>query len=105
MKRGRERIALEKGLLNTAPGLVQSCVVGRHSDIATLAEREGLLQDRGKQLLRFPATAGMKKVLRSPASVLTPIGPDDPGQGPSPQADQRSQRLANGTPRGPLLRE
>jgi len=45
MKRRRKRIALEKGLQNAAPRLVQARVVGCYSDVAARAEGERSLDD------------------------------------------------------------
>ena len=64
---------------------------------------QGAFQDRRKQPLRLPLTAGMEKILRAPTAVLAAVGPDDAGEAATTQADQGAEGLAHAALKGALL--
>ena len=105
MKGRRQWIALVKGLLNHSSRFMQTRVVDGNPDVASPTQRERLFENRRKQLLRLPLTSRVKKVFGAPAAVLPAIGPDDPGHGAPAQADQRAERLTNGSFEGTSLRK
>jgi len=47
----------------------------------------------------------VKEILRAPAALLSAVGPNDAGKAATSEADQRTQRLADGALVGALLGE
>ena len=95
MKGGRQRIVLIEGRPDQTAALAQARVVDGHPHPSARAVSQPALQDRGKQLLRLPADAGMREVFGAPVALGPALGPDDAGQGAASQANQRTQPLAD----------
>lgn len=79
MEGRRQRVALIKGLLDGAAGLVQSCVIDRDPDQPAGTVCEGVAQHRCKQGLWLPLATRVEKVFGAPTALLAAVGPDDAG--------------------------
>jgi hypothetical protein len=105
VKGRRERIALIKGLGNSATGFAQAGVIDRHAHQAARAIGQGAPQHVVEQCGRIPLTAGVQEVLARPVALLAAVGSDDARQTASAQTDERTEGLADGAAIGTLLGE